>query len=42
MHLSVDLQLIKKTLNRTGMQKKGHIFLGDQQADYLQICQRLY
>ena len=42
--LSKDLQLIKRTdqENHTGSEKKGHISLGDQQAYYLQVRQRLY
>ena len=41
---SKDLQLIKGTdqENHTGNEKKGHISLGDQQAYYLQVLQRLY
>ena len=32
-----DLQLIEKTKNHTGNQKKVHIFLGDQQSYCLQV-----
>ena len=39
--LSENLQLIEKNLNHTGNQKKGQIYLGDQQTYYLQVIQRL-
>ena len=42
MQLSEDLQLIEKTKNSAGNQKKGHISLGDQQSYYLQVFQRLW
>ena len=40
--LSDNLQLIKKTYDRTGNQKKGNISLSDQQVYYLQVFERLY
>ena len=35
------LELIEKTQNHTGNQKKGHICLGDQQSYYLQVFRRI-
>ena len=40
--MSEDLQLINKTENDTGNNKKRSICQGDQQAYYFQVSQRFY